>query len=127
MGGRAGGSGTGMGSRSSYKGPDGIMRYNLPKGYTDVHQVAKALRLYTPMDRWNRNTAYSLGFNDTAHQLVETIAKGDFGLASTISKQAVGSKWWGKYGAKLSDKQSYVLAHAAINNKLVWKDTIFEK
>ena len=87
MGGRAGG-GAGLGSRGSYKGSDGIVRYNLPKGYTDVHQVAKVLRLYTPMDRWNRNTAYSMGFNDTAHQLVETIAKGDFGLATTISKQA---------------------------------------
>ena len=51
--------------------------------------------------------------------LIEDIAKGDYGLATTIAKQAVERSGWNQYGARFSDKQAYILAKAAYDNKLI--------
>lgn len=94
--------------------------------FTDVNTVADALQKYGNMDRWNKNTEYQMGFNDDAMGLVEKLAKGDYGLASTIAKQATERPNWNKYGANFSPKQSYVMAKAAVDHGLVPKTTIFD-
>ena len=116
MGGRAG-VGAGMGSRS------GGAR---DMSFTDVETVSNALQSYANQDRWNKNTEYQMGFNADAMGLVEDLAKGDYGLASTIAKQATERPNWDKYGAKFSPKQSYVMAKAAVDHGLVPKKTIFD-
>lgn len=94
--------------------------------FTDVETVAGALKQYSSVDRWNKNTEYQMGFNDDAQGLVEQLAKGDYGLASTIAKQATERPGWNKYGANFSDKQSYVMAKAAVEHGLVPKKTIYD-
>lgn len=119
MGGRAGKGGNGGlgGNSRKKKEPD--------MSWTDVNVVASALVRYGNMDRWNRHTAYAMGFNDDAMGLVEDLAKGDYGLASTIAQQAVSRPNWAKYGAYFSAKQAYVMAKAAIDNKIVRDSVIF--
>ena len=99
--------------------------YNDAIGVT-VQSIKGALLSYASIDRFNRSTGYHLGFNDQAIGLVEDLAKGDYGLASTIAKQAVERPGWGRYGAKFSEKQAYVLAKAAYDNKVVKGDLIFK-
>lgn len=92
--------------------------YNNDLGVT-VQSIKGALLSYASIDRWNRSNDYHLGFNGEATGLVEDLAKGDYGLASTIAKQAVERNGWGQYGARFSEKQAYVLAKAAYDNKLI--------
>lgn len=115
MGGRAGGGGglsRGGGARDM--------------SFTDVNTVSNALQQYANQDHWNKNDEYRMGFNADAMGLVENLAKGDYGLASTIAKQATERPNWNKYGANFSPKQSYVMAKAAVDNGLVPKKTIFD-
>lgn len=99
--------------------------YNNDLGVT-VQSIKGALISYASIDRWNRSNAYHLGFNDAATGLVEDLAKGDYGLASTIAKQAVERNGWSQYGARFSEKQAYVLAKAAYDNKVVKDGIIFK-
>lgn len=98
-----------------------------PPGFTDVQTVKEALMEYSRVDKWNKNTEYRMGFNDDAQAVVEKLAKGDYGLASTIAKQAVDSPNWNKYGYKFSEKQAYVMGKAAVENALVSNSVIFDK
>ena len=98
--------------------------YNNDLGVT-VQSIKDALLSYASIDRWNRSSAYNMGFNDQATGLVEELAKGDYGLASTIAKQAVERNGWGQYGARFSEKQAYVLAKSAYDNKVVKGELIF--
>lgn len=95
--------------------------------FTDVQTVKEALMQYANQDRWNKNTEYQMGFNADAMGVIEDIAKGDHGLATTIAKDLTSRPNWDKYGAKLSEKQAYVLAKAAVEGKHVPKTTIFDK
>lgn len=101
--------------------------FNLPEGFTDVQTVKEALMQYANMDKWNKNTEYQMGFNDDAMGVIESIAKGDHGLATTIAKDLTSRPNWNKYGANLSEKQAYVLAKAAVEGKHVPQKTIFDK
>lgn len=94
--------------------------------FTDVNTVASSLQRYSKVDKWNDSTSYNLGFNSDAQGLVEKLAGGDYGLASTIAKQATERPNWDKYGANFSSKQSYVMAKAAVDHGLVPKKTIFD-
>lgn len=94
--------------------------------WSDVNTVQRALQYYANVDRWNKSSEYQLGFNDEAQGLVEDLAKGNYGLASTIAKQAVERPNWKKYGSKFSDKQAYVMAKAAVDAKIVPHHTIFD-
>ena len=100
-------------------------KYNNDLGVT-VQSIKGALLSYAKIDRWNRSNEYHLGFNGQATELVEDLAKGDYGLATTIAKQAVDSPYWSRYGAKFSEKQAYVLAKAAYDNKVVKDGIIFK-
>ena len=100
-------------------------KYNNDLGVT-VQSIKGALMSYAKIDRWNRSNEYHLGFNGQATELVEDLAKGDYGLATTIAKQAVDSPYWSRYGAKFSEKQAYVLAKAAYDNKVVKDGIIFK-
>ena len=101
--------------------------FNLPEGFTDVQTVKEALMHYAKQDAWNKNTEYRLGFNADAMGVIEDIAKGDHGLATTIAKDLTSRPNWNKYGANLSEKQAYVLAKAAVEGKHVPQKTIFDK
>lgn len=95
--------------------------------FTDVQTVKEALMQYANQDRWNKNTEYQMGFNADAMGVIEDIAKGDHGLATTIAKDLTSRPNWDKYGARLSEKQAYVLAKAAVEGKHVPNKTIFDK
>ena len=94
--------------------------------YSDIGTVQSALQHYARVDAWNKSNEYRLGMNADAQALVEKLAQGDYGLASTIAKQAVERPGWNKYGASFSDKQAYVMAKAAVDNKIVPQKTIFD-
>lgn len=99
---------------------DAIAAYK--NDYDNLQTVKESIMSYSTVDRWNKNSSYSHGFNDEAQGLVEKLAKGDYGLATTIAKQAVDNPNWDKYGARFSEKQSYVMAKAAIDNELTQKN-----
>lgn len=117
------GSGGTRGGGASAKGRG----LNFDSDYNDVNIVKQNLMKYVPMDKWNKNTEYQMGLNDTAQGIVEDVAKGDYGLATTIAKQAVGSPNWNKYGYSLSEKQAYVIAKAAVEHGHVPKDSMYSK
>lgn len=77
----------------------------------DVNEVAKGLKQYAKVDRWNKNTAYSLGFNDDAQGVIDDVAKMNVGFASDVAKTVQ------KYNYTISDKQAFVIASAAVKNK----------
>lgn len=114
----------GSGSRGAAQRTAG---YNTPEGFTDVQTVKEALMQYANQDKWNKNTEYQMGFNADAMGVIEDIAKGDHGLATTIAKDLTSRPNWDKYGARLSEKQAYVLAKAAVEGKHVPQKTIFDK
>lgn len=87
-----------------------------------LQTIKSSILSYSVIDRWNKNSEFSLGFNDEAQRLVETIAKSDYGLASAIANRAVSSPNWDKYGYRFSDKQAYVLAKTAIDNRLTQRN-----
>lgn len=95
--------------------------------FTSVEAVQTALRDYSRTDYKGRYEDYRAGFNADAQGLVEKIAEGDYGLASTIARQAVERPGWSKYGASFSDKQQYVLARAAVENAIVPDILIFQR
>lgn len=90
--------------------------------YDNLQQVKSSIMSYAQVNRWNRNAEYAAGFNDEAQWLIEEIADGNYGLATTIAKQAVGNPNWNKYGYRFSEKQAYVLAKTAIDNELTQKN-----
>lgn len=91
-----------------------------------INDVSRALQRYSKVDRWNNNTAYNLGFNSDAQKVVERLSEGNYGIATDIAKRAVLNPNWNKYGYNFSDKQAYVIAKAALENKLVHKSVIFD-
>ena len=99
----------------------------------DIQSIKTGLLSYARVDRWNNNSAYQAGFNDSALSLIEELSNGDYGLASEIAKQAVNRPNFDKYGVSLSEKQAYVLAKAAYDNKvlksnhIIFDKTIIEK
>lgn len=93
---------------------------------TVVNDVKNALIAYGKIDRWNRSSAYHMGYNDDALTVVERVANANLGLATTIAKQATSSKQYKTSGVTLSEKQAYVIADAAVKNGLVPAKTIFQ-
>ena len=91
----------------------------VPNTAEGIQYVKSQLMSYSATDRRNQNTAYQMGFNDQAQQLIEQVAKGNYGFASQVAQTAVNSPNWGQYGYKLSEKQAYIIAAAAVQNKLV--------
>ena len=90
-----------------------------------VNDVKEALMQYSKIDKWNNNSAYQNGYNDDALTVIEKVANADAGLATTIAKQAVSTKRYNENGVTLSEKQAYVIADAAVKNRLVPDKTIF--
>ena len=84
-----------------------------------INYVKMQLMQYASIDRRNNNTAYEMGFNDQAMQLVEKIANGDFGFASKVAQTAVNSPNWNTYGYRLSEKQAFIISQSAVKNRLV--------
>lgn len=78
----------------------------------DLQNVKRALLTYAKADRWNNNSAYSLGFNDMAQGLIDRVANGDYGFPSEIAQTV------SKYGYKISEKQAYWIAKAGVENNL---------
>lgn len=91
----------------------------VPNTAPGIQYVKSQLMFYSATDRRNQNTAYHMGFNDQAQQLIEQVAKGNYGFASQVAQTAVNSPNWNQYGYKLSEKQAYIIAKAAVDNKLV--------
>ncbi len=94
---------------------------NTPEG---VQYVKQALQQYSKTDKWNQSTAYHMGFNDDAQSLIEKVAGGDYGFATQVAKTAVNSPNWDNGGYQLSEKQAYVIAKAAVENKLASQDKV---
>ena len=106
-------------SLSSKSGAEAEYVPNTPQG---VQFVKKQLLEYVPMNKWNNHTDYAMGFNADAQNVVEKIAKGDYGFATKVAQTVVNSPNWDKYGYKLSEKQAYILADAAVKNKLITQE-----
>ena len=84
-----------------------------------VQSIKSGILSYSKTDKWNKSTDYHMGFNDEAQGYIERLAKGNYGLATTIAKQAVEKPSWDRYGANFSEKQAYVLAKAIYDNNLL--------
>lgn len=94
----------------------------------DVQSIKEGIMSYQRIDRWNNNSSYAMGFNADAQSVIEDVAKGDYGLATEIAKRAVENPNFDKYGSNLSEKQAYVIAKAAYDNKLIKSEkVIFDK
>lgn len=93
----------------------------------NTRRIASNLQEYSKVNKWRDNSSYMAGFNDAAQSVVENVAKKNLGLASTIAQRAVSSPNWNVYGYSFSDKQAYVIANAALKNKLVPKHIVFDK
>lgn len=94
----------------------------------DVQSIKEGLQSYSHIDRWNNSSAYDHGFNDRARELIGDLSRGDYGLATEIAKQIVNRPSFNNYGASLSEKQAYVLAKAAYDNKVLKSNyIIFDK
>lgn len=78
----------------------------------DIQKVKGALVAYAREDKWNKNTAYELGFNGDAQSVIEQVANSAFGFASEIAQTVV------KYNFKISEKQAYWIAKAAVENNV---------
>lgn len=78
-----------------------------------VNDVTNALKSYTVVDRWNKNTAYNMGWNDDAQSVIDDVAKGNYGFASDVAKTVASRNY-----RSISDKQAYVIAKAAVDNNV---------
>ena len=77
----------------------------------DIQRVKRGLLVYSKIDKWNRNTNYRLGFNDDAHSVIDDVADNNWGFASEVAKTVR------KYNYRISEKQAYIIAKAAVENK----------
>lgn len=77
----------------------------------DVQVVKQSLMRYAKEDRWNRNTEYNLGFNADAQSVIDDIASKKLGFASQVAQTVK------KYNYRISEKQAYIIARAAIESK----------
>lgn len=78
----------------------------------DASTVANSLSRYARVDKWNDNSSYRMGFEDDARMVIDNVAEINVGFASDIAKTVQ------KYNYKISDKQAFVIASAAIKNKI---------
>lgn len=78
----------------------------------DIQSVKRGLIRYAKEDKWNRNTEYRLGFNSDAQGVIDQVAKGNYGFASQVAETVR------RYGYRISEKQAYVIARAAVENNL---------
>lgn len=97
----------------------------IPNSAEAIQAVKQALMSYSATDRWNNNTAYSLGFNDQAQAAIQKLADGNYGFPSDVAKTVTGRNGWKDRGAKVSEKQAYHLAKGIVENGLVKNDGIF--
>jgi len=88
----------------------------------NLQTVKSALLRYAKADRWNRNTSYSMGFNDDAQTVIDLVAEGNYGFASDIATTVK------KYNYSISEKQAYWIARTAIEklNSNMFDSVIFE-
>ena len=78
----------------------------------DVQDVKRGLLNYAQIDRWNRSNDYHLGFNDQAQTVIDRVAAGNFGFPSQVAQTVK------KYNYRISEKQAYVIAKAAVDNEV---------
>lgn len=78
-----------------------------------INQVKRAIERHTVVNRWNDNTAYTMGWNDDAQDIVSNVAKGNYGFASDVAKTVVARNY-----RSISEKQAYVIARAAVENNV---------
>ena len=76
----------------------------------DVQDVKRGLLDYAKIDRWNRSNDYYWGFNDQAQTVIDRVAAGNFGFPSQVAQTVK------KYNYRISEKQAYVIAKAAVDN-----------
>lgn len=112
------------GTRSGRSGGSSSANNPVPNTPEGVQYVKQALQSYSKTDKWNKNTAYNMGFNDDAQSLIEKVANGNYGFASQVAQTAVNSPNWNNSGYQLSEKQAYVIAKAAVENKLASQDKV---
>ena len=67
---------------------------------------------YARENRWNRNSEYSLGMNAQAQNVIDQVADGNHGFASQVAQTVR------KYNYRISEKQAYVIAKAAVDNEV---------
>lgn len=80
---------------------------------------------YSKTDWENKHEDWLNGFNAEAQRVIEEVANGDYGFASQVAQTAVNSKYWKSDmngGYQLSEKQAYVIAKAAVENRLLSED-----
>lgn len=78
-----------------------------------ISQVKRMLENYTYFDGRNKAFEHDMGWNDQAQVLVDNVADGNYGFASDVAKTVVSRKY-----RSISEKQAYVIARAAVENKV---------
>ena len=78
----------------------------------DVQGVKRGLLNYAKIDRWNRSNDYYLGVNDQAQTVIDRVAAGNYGFPSQVAQTVK------KYNYRISEKQAYVIAKAAVDNEV---------
>lgn len=66
---------------------------------------------YAKEDKWNRNSEYRAGFNDDAQAVIDEVAEMKLGFASDVAASVKSRNY------TISEKQAYVIAKAAMDNK----------
>lgn len=77
-----------------------------------INEVKKSLMTYPSENRWNNSNDDRMGFIDITQHTVNQLADGNYGFASDVAKTVQ------KYRYKASEKQAYVMAKAAVENKI---------
>ena len=127
MGVRAGGGASGgMGSKSR---SGASARGNFDPDYGDVNIVAKTMMQDLNQSYESLKFNYNQQTNAEAAGMVEDVAKGDYGFASQVAQTVAGrapkNSLYHSYG--ISEKQSYVIAKAAVEHGHVPKTSGYSK
>jgi hypothetical protein len=75
-----------------------------------VNEVKNFIVKYSFIDRWNKNSQSEL--SDQAQGVIELVSMGGYGFASDVATSAAKYK-------KVSEKQAYWIAKAAVENNLI--------
>lgn len=89
-----------------------IGRKGFDFGTADASTIANSLSRYARIDRWNENSSHKMGWEDDARAVIDNVSEINIGFASEVARTVQ------KYNYKISDKQAFVIASAAIKNKV---------
>lgn len=101
----------GGGGRTSSAKKTAVGAKALPKA--NINDVARALSRYSRIKYLSRGS-FQEDWQASARMLIDDVAAQNYGFASDVAKTVK------KYGYKISEKQSFVIASAAVRNNNRW-------